>query len=136
MSLWLSLFAAMWSTYVVLALLSARASGREVGEVLVAVVATSGALFARIGIEGTSLLGTLRGATLALGLIILVTGGRPARIFDPPGMKARAYRRLSRAEREAIDRRDRASCLSQLAFFLCLIIGIAAYVIAGWTFLD
>ncbi|MGW6282061.1 hypothetical protein [Kribbella sp. NPDC055071] len=136
MTLWLSLFAATWVVYVVLALLSARGSGREAGEVLAAVVATSGAFFARTGIEGTSLLGALRGATLVSLLIIVITGGRPARVFDPPGMKARAYRRLSREDRDAIDRRDRASCLTQLVLTVCIIGGVTAYVFAGWTFLD
>jgi hypothetical protein len=136
MTLWLSLFAATWLLYVVLALVSARASGWEAGEVLVGVVAVSSAFFARCGIEGTSLLGALRGATLVSLLILLITGGRPARVFDPPGMKARTYRRLSREEREAIDRRDRASCLSQFALILCIIGGATAYELAGWTFLD
>jgi hypothetical protein len=136
MTLWLTLFAATWLVYVVLALVSARANGWEAGEVLVGVVAASGAFLLRSAIEGTSLIGALRGATLASALILLITGGHPARIFDPPGMKARAYRRLSRQEREAIDRRDRASCLSQLALTLCIIGGVTTYVVAGWTFLD
>jgi hypothetical protein len=87
MTLWLSLFAATWLVYVVLALVSARASGWEAGEVLVGVVAASSAFFVRSGIEGTSLLGALRGATLVSVLIVVITGGRPARVFDPPGMK-------------------------------------------------
>ncbi len=136
MTLWLSLFAATWSLYVVLALLSARRSGREAGEVLVAVIGASSAFFMRIGIEGTSLLGALRGATLVSALIIVITGGRPARVFDPPGMKARDYRRLSREEREAIDRRGRASAVSQLVLIVCIIGGVTTYVIAGWTFLN
>jgi len=90
----------------------------------------------RIGIEGTSLLGALRGATLVSALIIVITGGRPARVFDPPGMKARDYRRLSREEREAIDRRGRASAVSQLVLIVCIIGGVTTYVIAGWTFLN
>ena len=136
MTLWLSLFAATWLLYVVLAAFSARSSGREAGEVLVAVVATSGAFFTRSAIDGTSLLGALRGGTLVSLLIIVITAGRPARVFDPPGMKARAYRRLSREEREAIDRRDRASCLSQLALIVCIITGVTTYAVAGWTFLN
>jgi hypothetical protein len=39
----------------------------------------------RIGIQGTSLLGALRGATLVSALIIVITGGRPARVFDRLG---------------------------------------------------
>ena len=136
MTLWLSLFAATWVVYLVLAMVSARASGREAGEVLAGVVAASSAFFARSGIDGTSLLGALRGATLVSVLIIVITAGRPTRVFDPPGMKARAYRRMSREEREAIDRRDRASCLSQLALIICIIGGVTAYALAGWTFLD
>lgn len=95
MALWLSLFAATWLVYVVLAMVSARSSGREAGEVLVGVVAASSGFFARSGVDGTSLLGALRGATLVSLLIIVITGGRPARVFDPPGMKARAYRRFA-----------------------------------------
>ena len=136
MTLWLSLFGATRLVYVVLALASARASGREAGEAIVGVVAASGTFFVRSGIEGTSLLGALRGATLVSLLIIVITGGRPARVFDPPGMKARDYRRLSREDRAAIDRRDRASCLSQLVLIVCIIGGATAYVLAGWTFLD
>lgn len=136
MTLWLSLFAATWLVYVVLAMASARASGREAGEVLVAVVAASSAFFARTAIDGTSLLGALRGATLVSLLILVITGGQPARVFDPPGMKARTYRRLPREQRAALDRRDRASCLSQLTLILCILGGATTYVLAGWTFLD
>lgn len=136
MTLWLCLFVVTWVAYVVLALVSARASGREAGEVFVPVVATSSVFFVRSGIDGTSLLGALRGATLLSLLILVITGGRPARAFDPPGMKARAYRRLSREEREAIDRRDRASCLTQLALIICIVGGVITYAVAGWTFLD
>ncbi|MFF0266075.1 hypothetical protein [Kribbella sp. NPDC004536] len=99
-------------------------------------VAVSGAFFVRSGIVGTSLLGALRGGTLVSVLMIAITGGRPARVFDPPGMKARAYRRLPSEEREAIDRRNRASCLSQCALILCIIVGVTTYAIAGWTFLN
>ena len=136
MTLWLGLFAVTWLAYVVLAMVSARASGREAAEVFVPVVASSTAFFVRSGIDGTSLLGALRGATLLSLLILVITGGRPARVFDPPGMKARAYRRLSREEREAVDRRDRASCLSQLALIICILGAVITYALAGWTFLD
>jgi hypothetical protein len=133
MTLWITLFAATWVVYVVLAVLSARGSGREAGEVLVGVVAASSVFFVRSATEGTSFVGALRGATL---VSLLLTGGRPALVFDPPGMKARTYRRLSREDREAVDRRERASCLSQLALMVCIIGGVTAYVVAGWTFLD
>jgi hypothetical protein len=51
MTLWLSLFAATWLVYVVLALTSARASNRQAGEVLVGVAAASIASCARSGTE-------------------------------------------------------------------------------------
>ncbi|WP_344180585.1 hypothetical protein [Kribbella lupini] len=136
MTLWIVLFAATWVVYVVLAVLSGRGSGREAGEVLVAVVGASSAFFVRSAIQGTSVVGALRGATLVSLLMVVITGGRPALVFDPPGMKARTYRRLSREDREAVDRRGRASCLSQLALMVCIIGGVTAYVVAGWTFLD
>jgi hypothetical protein len=51
-------------------------------------------------------------------------------------MKARAYRGLTREEREAIDRRGRASAVSQLILIVCIIAGVTTYVFAGWTFLN
>jgi hypothetical protein len=136
MSLWLGLFAATWILYVALALLSARQAGRDAVEVLLAIVVTSSLFFGRSVFEGTSVLGALRGATSISLLILVITGGRPARVFDPPGMKARHYRRLSRAEREAVDRRERASFLSQVALLGCIVGGVIAYEVSGSTFLD
>lgn len=136
MTLWLALFAAAWCAYGVLAVVSARGSGREAGEVLSGVAVASGTFFMRSAIEGTSALGALRGATLVSLLILVVTAGRPARIFDPPGMKARDYRRLPREQRKAIDRRGRRTLLSQAALLVCIIVGTGAYVLTDSTFLD
>jgi hypothetical protein len=51
-------------------------------------------------------------------------------------MKARTRRRLPRREREAVDRRDRASARSQLALILCGLAAVIAYLASGATFLN
>jgi hypothetical protein len=135
MTLWITLFAATWCVYVVLTVRSARANGWEAVMVLLVVAVPSIAFFTRSNLQGTSTLGALRGATLVPLMVLLVTGARPTRVFDRPGMKARAYRRMSREQREAVDREDRASFLAQLALIAGLIAGVLAYDLSGATFL-
>jgi hypothetical protein len=135
MTLWLVLFAATCVAYAVLAVLSARA-GRGVTEILL-VVGLSSAVFAgRAVFGGSSTLGALRGATLVPLLALVVTGGRPPRIFDPPGIKARALRRMPKPERQAYEREEFKSFLSQLAFVACIVGGAIVYVLNDLTFLD
>lgn len=136
MTLWLALFTATWCVYGVLAAGSARGSGRDAAEVLSGVAVASGTFFVRSAIEGTSVLGALRGATLVSLLILVITAGRPARIFDPPGMKARDFRRLPREQREAVERRGRATLLYQGALLVCIVGGTGVYILTNSTFLD
>ena len=58
------------------------------------------------------------------------------RIFDPPGIKARAFRRMPKSDREALEREGLKSLLSQLALMTCIVAGAIVYVLNDLTFLD
>jgi hypothetical protein len=135
MTLWLILFAATCVVYAVLAVLSARA-GRGAGEILLIIGLSSAVFLAQDLFAGTSTLGALRGATLLPLVILVVTGGRPPRIFDPPGIKARTLRRMPKHERQAVEREGFKSFLSQLALTACIVVGVLVYVLNDLTFLD
>jgi hypothetical protein len=137
MTLWLTLFAATWAVYLALAARCARKNLLEAVEILIVIAGSSIGFFSRTVLDGTSTtLGALRGATLVALLVLVVSLGQPARIFDPPGIKARTRRRLPRAERDALERRETYSVFSQLAFVSALIVAITIYVTMDLTFLD
>jgi hypothetical protein len=68
----------------------------EAAEVLLAVVAATGTFCTRRDRGNLDARSRSPRSTMSL-LVLVVTAGRPARIFDGPGMKARAFRRLPRA---------------------------------------
>jgi hypothetical protein len=137
MTLWLALFAATWAVYLALAARCARKNQLEAAEILIVIAGSSVGFFSRTVLGGTATtLGALRGATLLALLVLVVSLGHPPRIFDPPGIKARTRRRLPRAERDALERREAYSALSQLAFITALIIAITIYTTMDLTFLD
>lgn len=118
-------------------LLAGALTGRDAGERVAALLAgvTIGvlepALLAGLGEEHTARL-----PTALLGAILLVTRGRPAVLFDPPSMKARAYRRLPKAERAELDRRGRETAHAQLALIVLILAGaaVAVFVEPSWLF--
>jgi hypothetical protein len=134
MTLWLALFGAVCCAYAVQAVLSARA-GRSAGEVLLIIGGSTAVFAARALVGDSSTLGSLRGATLIPLVILIITGGRPPRIFDQR-VKARTIRRMPKKEREAFYREDFKSGISQLALVLCIIVGVLVYQLMDLTFLD
>jgi hypothetical protein len=135
MTLWVILFAATCIAYGVLAVIGARA-GRGATEVLLVIGLSSAVFLARAVFTGASTLGALRGATLVPTLVLVVTGGRPPRIFDPPGIKARALRRMPKRERRALESEGLKSFLSQLALLACIVVAVIVYDLNDLTFLD
>ena len=129
-------FATMTSTYLVLAVLGARRTGRGLGEATVALVGALVIFFVRSGVGGTSLGGALRGAGGAALLVLLVTRGQPARLFDLPGRKAREIRRLPRPEREALRRQERDITITQVTFLIAVAMLVSVYALTGSTFLN
>jgi hypothetical protein len=133
-TLWVVLFAVVCVAYGVLAVLSARA-GRGAAEVLLTIGLASAVFAGRAVFGHGSALGALRGATLMPSLILFVTGGRPSRVFDRR-IKARTLRRMPKGERQAFEREDFKSGMSQFALTVCVVVGAIVYVVGDLTFLD
>ncbi|MCW2573191.1 MAG: hypothetical protein JWO88_3249 [Frankiales bacterium] len=86
------------------------------------------ALLARGAGDGTSVEGSLRGAALLLMAVLVLTAGEPDLIMDVRQMKGRDFRRLPKAERRAIARRQARGGRAQLGFiaFVIVFVGLAA----------
>lgn len=132
---WL-LFGVATAAYLVLACLGARKSGRGLVEAGVVLVGTLAIFFMRSGLEGVSLRGTLRSSAAVALLVLVVTRGQPARLFDLPGRKAKELRRLPKADRKARARQERDIAITQAVFLGSVIVLVAAYAVSGSSFLD
>lgn len=129
-------FVASWLVYLVLAAVKSRRSRVGAAGVVSAIILSTAAFFIRGLVSGTSLDSVFYGAALLSGLILVITLGDPSLMFDIHQMKAKQFRRLSKAEQAEVRARDRRSGISQLAFLIVVIVAISLYVGFDWTFLN
>jgi hypothetical protein len=112
-----------------------RLALRDPIPVIIAMLGGIGLLYARTMIQGISFEGFLRTISLANVLVLLSTLGRPYLLFDVSVGGARK-RRMSKAERAEIKKRDQAVGRSQLTFLALVLLVVIPPSFFGWDFLN
>jgi hypothetical protein len=135
--MWLAwcLFAVTGGLYLVTAALTSADSGRGATEVLTAAAGSMFAFFAIYRWREVSLHETLLTASLVAGFILVLTRGRPARLFDPKAPRL-PDSDMSDEEHNSFQRRRRVARLHQCVFLIVVVVSLCWYEFTGATFLE
>lgn len=130
------LFTGVLVAYLIAAVAGMLRHGRSAVPAVFAVLGSVLVLVVRSRLDEVSQRGTVRTAAVLFGVLLVVSRGRPATLFDLDEPSGRELRTMSKDRRRDVLRRGRSATYAQAALLLVIVVGTGLYALAGWTFLD